>query len=933
VDDRTVHEIYTAAFGTVVADSQPSSVMCSYSYINGTAACENSYLDEILKDDFGFTGFITSDWGGTHSTVASANAGMDMDMPGDDGYFDTALKTAVTDGQVPQSRLDDMVTRILREEFRFGLFDHPSPNTPDADASTPAHVTAADQISEDGTVLLKNSGNILPLSPSVKSIAVIGDGAGTDTMSAGGGSATVAGTGTVTPFDGIKARAGSGVDVEYAQGDLSSNGSLPAIDTQYFTPPSGTGNGLQAQYYDNMTLSGTPVATQTDPNVDYDWTSAPVAGLGTTGYSVKFTGTITPPATGTYTFGLTSDDGSRLFINGQQVIDNWRDQAANTETAQVSLTAGQPAQIEVDYYQDGGDASVNLGWQTPNDDLLTQATTLAAKSDVAIVYANDFESEGSDLQDIDLPGEQNQMISAVAKANPNTIVVLNTGSAVTMPWLDQVKGVFEAWYPGQQAGNSIAALLYGDVDPSGKLPVTFPTSLSQVPASTAAQWPGVNGTVDYSEGLDVGYRWYTAKDLQPLYPFGYGLSYTDFTFSGLHVDGNTLTQNGKIQVTAEVKNTGKRAGDEVAQLYLTDAPAAGEPPLQLKGFQKVSLKPGQSTRVHFTLDAQDASYWNTDAQAWTLTPGTYTVHVGDSSESLPLTGTFKVTHTDGPRYTAVTAPSTVTPGETITVKTTFTNGSTDPVLLAKTALSVPSGWTATAAGPALFPLVRSGGTATTTWKVTVPAGAGGGSQQLSATTAYLGSKGLPPGTGSATVGVAFPSLTAAFDTVGVTDDTDPTAGNLDGSGFSFSAEALASVGVTPGGAVGGYTWPDIAAGKPDVVTTDGQVVVQGGSGSNLSFLAVGTNGTQSGTVTVTYTDGTTSSGTITAADWYNNAAVAGCTLVVTSPYWNIPANTTEPAIHPVSLYSTSVPLTAGKTVAYVTLPTNSHLHIFATSVK
>ena len=933
VDDRTVHEIYTAAFGTVVADSQPSSVMCSYSYVNGTDACENGYLYNILKDDFGFTGFVTSDWGGTHSTVAAANAGLDMDMPGDDGYFDTALETAIGNGQVPMSRLNDMVTRILREEFRFGLFDHPSPSTPDANASTAAHVSAAEQLSEDGTVLLKNSGNVLPLSPSVKSIAVIGDGAGADTMSAGGGSATVAGTGTVTPYDGIKARAGSGVDVEYAQGDVSSTGSLPAIDSQYFTPASGTGNGLDAQYYDNMTLSGTPVATQVDPNVSYDWTSAPVAGLGTTDYSVKFSGTLTPPTTGNYTFGLTSDDGSRLFINGQQVIDNWRDQAANTETAQVSLTAGQPVQIEVDYYQDGGDASVNLGWQTPDSNLLSQATALAAKSDVAVVYANDFESEGGDLSGIDLPGDQNQLISAVAAANPNTIVVLNTGSAVTMPWLDQVKGVFEAWYPGQQAGNSIAALLFGDADPSGKLPVTFPTSLAQVPANTAQQWPGVDGTVDYSEGIDVGYRWYGAQGLQPLFPFGYGLSYTNFKFSDLHVDGPVLTENGRIQVTADVTNTGKRAGDEVAQLYLTDAPAAGEPPIQLKGFQKVSLKPGQTTKVHFSLDAQDASYWNTDAQAWTLTPGTYTVHVGDSSASLPLTGRFAVTHTNGPRYTGVSAPNIGTPGTTVSVKTTFTNGSTDPVVLAKTALTVPSGWTAKAASPSLFPIVRAGGTATTTWKVTIPATATGGASQLSATTVYAGSHGLPPGTGAATVHIAYPSLSAAFDTIGVSDDSAPTSGNLDGSGFSFSAEALASVGVTPGAAIDGFTWPGAAAGTNDAVTTGGQILVQGGSGSSLAFLAVGTNGTQSGTVTVTYTDGSTSTGTITAADWYSNAAVTGCSLVVTSPYWNIPANTTEPAIHPVSLYSTSVPLTAGKTVAYVGLPSNNRLHIFATAVQ
>jgi beta-glucosidase len=259
VADRTVHEIYAAAFGTIVDESHPSSAMCSYASINGTYACENAYLNTILKTDFGFDGFITSDWGGTHSTAASANAGMDMQMP-DDSYFGAALKQAVQSGTVPASRLDDMVTRIMREEFRFGLFDHPTPDTPNAPASTPANVAVARTAAEQGTVLLKNSGHLLPLDQhTTHSVAVIGDGAGIDTMSAGGGSATVAGTGTVTPFDGIKARAGSGTTVTYAQGDLSSNGALPAIDSTYLTPSSGTGTGLQGQYFGNTTLSGTPV--------------------------------------------------------------------------------------------------------------------------------------------------------------------------------------------------------------------------------------------------------------------------------------------------------------------------------------------------------------------------------------------------------------------------------------------------------------------------------------------------------------------------------------------------------------------------------------------------------------------------------------------------------------------------------------------------
>lgn len=932
IDDRTVHEIYTAAFGAIVDQAHPSSAMCSYSTVNGTYACESAYLDGILKDDFGFTGFITSDWGGTHSTVASANAGMDMQMP-DDSYFGAALKTAVQDGQVAQSRVDDMVTRIMREEFRFGFFEHPSKDTPDAIASTPAHVATAKQVAEDGAVLLKNAGNVLPLDTHKdRSIAVIGDGAGVDTMSHGGGSAVVDGTGTVTPFDGIKARAGSNATVTYAQGNLGSDG-YPAIDTSYFTPPSATGHGLQGYYYANTTLSGTPTTTQTDPQVAFNWNgAAPAAGVPGTNFSTKWTGTLTPPTTGTYTFGLTSDDGSRLFINGTEVIDNWRDQAPTTETAQVVLTANTPVQVEVDYYQGGGGDEVNLGWLQPGSDLISQAAGLAARSDVAIVYANDFESEGSDLANIDLPADQNQLIDAVAAANPNTIVVLNTGSAVTMPWVDKVKGVFEAWYPGQQSGNAIAALLFGDVNPSGKLPVTFPTSLGQVPAATPAQWPGVDGKVQYSEGLDVGYRWYDKQNLTPLFPFGYGLSYTSFRFSDLNVSP-VLSEGGHVRASVRVTNTGHRAGSEVAQLYLSDPAATGEPLNQLKGFSKVYLRPGQSRVVDFDISAQDASYWNTLAQGWALGVGSYTVHVGDSSRSLPLARSFRVVRTTGPEYTTVTAPAVVLPGTTVAVTSAFTNGATQSVRDVQTRLELPAGWTATATSPATFRSVAAAQTVKTTWTVSVPADANGGQASMSASTDYSGAGQHKPASGSAVVQVAYAGLAAAFNTVGVTDNSDPGPGNLDGAGYSYSAQALATVGITPGGAVGAFTWPDVPVGRPDAVTTAGQVVAMSGSGTSLAVLGTGTNGTQSGPVTITYTDGTTSTSTLTFADWYSNAAVAGCTLVATAPGWNRPAGSPYPADQHVSLYAANLPLTAGKQVTSLTLPSNGQLHIFATAVS
>lgn len=496
VSDRAMQEIYFPAFQTAIDQGQVGSIMCSYSTINGAFACQNSYLNQVLRDQFAFPGFNTSDWGATHSTVPSANNGLDMQMP-DDSYYGAALKAAVQSGQVSMATLNQHVHNILRTMFALGLFDRPQAGSPSATVTSPQHAQVALRTAENGTVLLKNDGALLPLDTSkVHSIAVIGDDAGPDAQTAGGGSASVVAPYIVTPYQGISARAGSGVTVQYAQG-VSPTGQLPVVDAQYLTPATGGGNGLTAQFYNNMTLSGTSALTRTDPNVHFNWNGgSPGTGVNATQWSAKWTGTLTPPATGTYTFSLTSDDGSRLFVNGQKIIDNWRDQASTTETGTVSLTANQPAQIEVDYYQDGGASLVSLGWQIPGGlSLLDQAVQTAKQSDVAVVFASDFETEGADLTNIDLPGQQNQLIAAVAAANPNTVVVLNTGSAVTMPWVDSVKGIVEAWYPGQEDGNAIAAVLFGDVNPSGKLPVTFPKSLSDVPASTPQQWTGVNGQV------------------------------------------------------------------------------------------------------------------------------------------------------------------------------------------------------------------------------------------------------------------------------------------------------------------------------------------------------------------------------------------------------------------------------------------------------
>jgi beta-glucosidase len=377
-----------------------------------------------------------------------------------------------------------------------------------------------------------------------------------------------------------------------------------------------------------------------DPVIGADWHDQPPApGVSANKWSARWTGTLQAPASGEYTFSLTSDDGSRLFINGVRIIDNWRDQGPTTALGKVTLSAGQAVPIEIDFYQDEGGDSLGLGWQVPGQpSLLSQAVALAESSDVALVFVSDFESEGADLAGIALPAEQDRLIRAVAAANRNTVVVLNTGSAVELPWLDSVKAVLEAWYPGQEDGNAVAALLFGDVNPSGKLPVTFPKRLADVPAADSTRWPGVNGVVQYAEGLGVGYRWYQARGIVPAFPFGFGLSYTTFSFANLRVTGG---RGGSVTVSADVTNGGRRAGAEVVQVYVGFPASADEPPEQLKAFGKVRLAPGETKRVSFSLDRRAFAHWEDAAGGWVVSAGEYRIGVGDSSDSLPLSAVVR----------------------------------------------------------------------------------------------------------------------------------------------------------------------------------------------------------------------------------------------------------------------------------------------------
>jgi len=923
VSERALHEIYLPAFWAATQEAHASSVMCAYSTINGQYACQNQYLlSTTLDQRWGYPGFVTSDYGATHSTVQSADAGLDQEMPSADFYGST-LEAAIEDGQVSMATLNQMVSRIFTEMFDFNEFNDPPTGSTSTVVTTPAHQAVSTAVAEAGTVLLKNSGGTLPVAASGGgSIAVIGPAASAQPQYTGGGSAYVTSTFSVTPLQGIEAAAGSGTSVSYTQ--------------------------------------GLPTDTQLTPIPSSDLTPA----YTSTGFGGSYTGTLTAPETGTYVLAFqnpcTCYSTVDLSLNGTEILANPGTPPVSTYSVGVNLVAGQTYTLQLS----GGGESANLSWATPSDLApgIAQAVAAAKAAKTAVVVvSDDTETEAADRASLNLPSAQNELISAVAAANPHTVVVINAGAPVVMPWLNQVASVLDAWYPGESNGTALASVLFGQTDPSGHLPVTFPQDLSQVPASSPSEFPGENGEVLYSEGIDVGYRYYDASNETPLFPFGYGLSYTNFQYSNLAVSpqwvqnstsgpGSTSCDcNGQsgnlVTVSATVTNTGKVAGSDVAQLYLGDPAAAGEPPRQLKGFQKVTLQPGQSTTVRFTLNGHDLSYWNDTANGWVVPDGQFQVYVGDSSAvaNLPLQGGFTVNRTLGALYGSVQAPPAIAAGTSGIVTATLVNDGDYVLPQARFALNVPKGWTATPAGP-VPPVVFPGQTVNVRFRVGVPGSAKPGSQTLTARISYLqtgpggGRLGLTEASG--TVTVPYTSLSAAYNNTGISNNSDESAANYDGVGDSFSAQALAAgtpTALTPGGqvTVGGttFTWPDVAAGTPDNVVTGGQTVAVSGSGTDLGFLGASQNGTASGTVTVNYTDGSSQSYNLNMADWYANSPALGDQLLTTTSSWNFQSNSLGP--HPVSVYFASVPLQAGKHVSSVTLPTvqgvggTTAMHIFA----
>ena len=640
VDKRALYEIYFPAFKAAVQEAKTEAIMCAYNRLNGPYCSENEMLlNDVLKKEWKFDGLVMSDWGAVHSTEGVATYGLDLEMPGGDFLTKEKLLPLINEGKVKESTIDDKIKRMLRVMFRMGYFDK-TLDTPMTNASEQR--TVALDVARAGIVLLKNEKNILPLNPTaVKSIAVIGPNAEM-LRCGGGGSSMVFPASVESPLDGMK-RTFPGATISFAVG-ARLTGDVPSIEPQFFFLPNDTtgANGLLGEYFDNKTLSGEPKLRRIDKNINFKWGGdRPAEGFGVDNFSVRWTGRLKPLLSGTYEITIASDDGMRLFIDGKPVVDHWSDHAVEARMAKIDLQAGKFYDVRVEFYENGGDAVALMGWTKPNADEFNAAVEIAKKSEIAVIFAGNShyqESEGFDRTSIDLPENQIRLIREVARVNPKTVVVMNAGAEVNLlPWINDIGALVWAFFPGQEGTQAMMEVLTGIQNPSGKLPFTIAKQWEDYPASQ--NFPGANGVVEYKEGIMVGYRYFDTKKIEPLFPFGFGMSYTTFALSNIKIRSG---KNDDVEVSIDVKNTGSVSGSEIVQLYVKDLhPVMIRPEKELKAFARVSLNPGEQKKVVLKLNASSFRYYDDVRNDWVRSKGGYEILAGTSSGAAAVAGVVK----------------------------------------------------------------------------------------------------------------------------------------------------------------------------------------------------------------------------------------------------------------------------------------------------
>jgi beta-glucosidase len=645
IDERTLREIYLPTFEAAVREAKVGAIMNAYNLVNGVHMTQHDYLNnQVAKREWGFDGVLMSDWNATYDAAAAAKAGLDLEMPSGKFMNRDNLGRAIREGEVTVATIDDKVLRILRTAIRFGWLDREQ-----TDRTWPLFSEEGRKLALEtaraSMVLLKNQGDVLPLGKAkIKSVAVIGPGA-YPAVPAGGGSAQVRPFAAVSYLEGLSGHLAGSASVTWSRG-------LTPLDEifeagGFVTAPSGGKPGLRAEYFAGPGLAGEPVVRRVDERVNFSWDGGNPwpAGPGAES-SARWSGYFVPASSGEYRFSASSYglDGYRLFVDDKKVLDRVT-QPQPLLHATLKLQAGKPYAVRLEYDHFDHHARVGLGVRKVSDLIAPEVKLLATRSDVALVFAGydpSNEGEGSD-RTFQLPPGQDELITMVRNANKNTIVVITSGGAVDMAkWVDGIAAIVQAWYPGQEGGRALAQILFGEVSPSGKLPVTFERQIEDS-ATYRSYAPNAKGAIAYSEGVFLGYRHFDHLGRKPLFAFGHGLSYTKFKFGKLAVTPETVRGDSPVTVAFDVTNQGMREGAEVAQVYVGEKRARlPRPPKELKGFAKVKLAPGQTQRVRVTLDRRAFSHFDSETKQWKADPGDFDILVGPSSQQIDLRTKIKL---------------------------------------------------------------------------------------------------------------------------------------------------------------------------------------------------------------------------------------------------------------------------------------------------
>ena len=642
VDERTLREVYLVPFEAAVKQAGTWGIMSAYNKVNGSFASENEWLlTKVLREDWGYDGIVMSDWFGSHSTAETVNAGLDLEMPGPTRDRGDKLVAAVAAGDVSRDMVRTRALNMLRLMDRAGALRDMSERV-ETELNTPKHRALIRRAGAEAAVLLKNDDSTLPLDgTSIGTIAVIGPNAKTAQIM-GGGSAQLNPYYRVSPYDGLVSLIGA-ERLRYA-GGCSNARFLPLYRGM-----------LKMEWFDNQTFAGEPVFTETHEDGEAIFLGELAGGkVDPEKYSLRLSGSFTPEASGTYRLGLAATGLARAFVDGKLVAnahDGWTaghtffEEGCDEVIGEIALEADRQCQITVEIVskpsRNLGLSAMRIGITLPlGDAAIAEAVETARDSDIALVFVGrtgEWDTEGSDLDQIELPGRQNELVAAVAAVNPRTIVVLQTGGPVEMPWIDSVSAVIEAWYPGQEAGNAIADVLFGVAEPGGRLPQSFPAKWQDNPAHTQdpAIYPGFEGKVRYEEGVFIGYRHYDRAGIQPLFPFGHGLGYTSFEITALAPHAPSLDAAGGIGVDVEIANTGDREGATVVQLYVRDIEASvARPEKELKAFAKIRLGKGEKRKVALTLTARDFAYFDVTNRCWRVEAGRFELVCGFSATDI-----------------------------------------------------------------------------------------------------------------------------------------------------------------------------------------------------------------------------------------------------------------------------------------------------------